>query len=177
MAKKKRASKPEKAHRPSASRGANPRRKAKRATAVPPLSPGSFPIVGVGASAGGLEALSEFLKALPARTGMAVAIIQHLAPQHESALTQLLSKATSMPVIEVSDGMAVERNHVYVIPPDTIMTIQSGALQLIPRERASVPHHAIDEFFTTLAREQKDRRHRCHSLRQRIRRHAGNEGH
>ena len=66
----------------------------------------SFPIVGVGASAGGLEALSAFLKALPPRTGMAVVIIQHLAPQHESALTQLLSRATSMPVLEVSDGMA-----------------------------------------------------------------------
>ena len=109
----------------------------------------------MGASAGGLEALSAFLKALPARTGMAVVVIQHLAPQHESALTQLLSKATSMPVLEVSHGMPVERNHVYVIPPDKIMTIRDGALLLIPRERASVPHHPIDEFYAALAPERK----------------------
>ncbi len=73
-----------------------------------------FPIVGVGASAGGLEALSEFLKALPARTGIAVVVVQHLAPQHESALTQILSKANTMPVLEASDGMAVQRNHIFM---------------------------------------------------------------
>src|SRR5690242_319183 len=120
-----------------------------------PADPESFPVVGVGASAGGLEALSGFLKALPARSGMAIVVIQHLAPEHESALTQLLSKATTMPVLEVSDGMAIERNHVYVIPPNKSMTLQDGALKLVPRERASVPHHPIDEFCTAMAREQK----------------------
>ncbi len=148
MAKKKPASKLEKAHPKSVS----PRRKP-RATAAPHASAASFPIVGVGASAGGLEALTAFLKALPARTGTAVVVIQHLAPQHDSALTQLLSKATSMPVLEVSDGMPVERNHVYVIPPDKVMTIRNGALMLMPRARASVPHHPIDEFLAALARE------------------------
>jgi two-component system, chemotaxis family, CheB/CheR fusion protein len=151
MAKKKPALKPEKAH----PQDAGARQQSERATAVPRASAASFPIVGVGASAGGLEALSAFLKALPARTGMAVVVIQHLAPQHESALTQLLSKATSMPVLEVSHGMPVERNHVYVIPPDRIMTIRDGALLLIPRERASVPHHPIDEFYAALARERR----------------------
>jgi two-component system CheB/CheR fusion protein len=156
MAKKKPATKLEKAQRLGAGRGANPRRpKPQRATAVPQASAAAFPIVGVGASAGGLEALSVFLQALPPRTGTAVVVIQHLAPQHESALTQLLSKATSMPVLEVTHGMPVERNHVYVIPPDKIMTIRGGALLLIPRERASVPHHPIDEFYVALAREQK----------------------
>jgi two-component system CheB/CheR fusion protein len=154
MAKKKPASKLEKAQRVGADRGANPRRKPQRAIAVPQAPAASFPIIGVGASAGGLEALSVFLQALP-RTGMAVVVIQHLAPQHESALTQLLSKATSMPVLEVTHGMPVERNHVYVIPPDKIMTIRDGALLLIPRERASVPHHPIDEFYVALARERK----------------------
>jgi two-component system, chemotaxis family, CheB/CheR fusion protein len=125
-------------------------------SADPEFSPGaSFLIVGVGASAGGLEALSGFLKALPARSGMAVVVIQHLAPEHESALTQLLSKATTMPVLEVSDGMAMQRNHVYVIPPNKSMTLQDGALKLVPRERASVPHHPIDEFCAALAKEQK----------------------
>ena len=126
--------------------------KAKVALAVPHRR-ASFPIVGVGASAGGLEALSAFLKALPPRTGMAIVIIQHLAPQHESALTQLLSKTTSMPVLEVSNGMVAERNHVYVIPPDKILTIQNNSLMLIPRERASIPPHPIDEFFSALASE------------------------
>src|SRR5271170_1036596 len=104
MAKKKRVSNSKKAH----ARGLSPGRKTERAIAVPMSSAASFPVVGVGASAGGLEALSAFLKALPARTGMAVVVIQHLAPRHESALTQLLSKATSMPVLEVSHGIAVQ---------------------------------------------------------------------
>jgi two-component system CheB/CheR fusion protein len=151
VAKKKRASKSEKAH----AKGLSPRRKTERAVAVPMSSAAYFPVVGLGASAGGLEALSAFLKALPARTGMAVVVIQHLAPQHESALTQLLSRATSMPVLEVSHGMAVRPNHVYVIPPDKIMTIRGGALMLSPRERASVLHHPIDEFYVALARERK----------------------
>ncbi|HTC33779.1 MAG TPA: chemotaxis protein CheB [Bryobacteraceae bacterium] len=129
-------------------------RTAKSAIATP-ASPATFPIVGIGASAGGLEALSAFLKALPARTGMAVVIIQHLAPQHESALTQLLSKASALPVSEVSQGMAVQPNHVYVIPPDKTMTIRDTALHLIPRLRAAVPHHPIDEFLTSLARDHK----------------------
>jgi two-component system CheB/CheR fusion protein len=151
MAKKKPASEHEKARL----KGHGPRVKTQRAAAVPRASADSFPVVGIGASAGGLEALTAFLKALPARTGMAVVVIQHLAPQHESALTQLLSKATAMPVLEVSNGMPVERNHVYVIPPDKIMTIQNGALMLTPRERASVPHHPIDEFYFALAPERK----------------------
>src|SRR5579863_5517300 len=114
MATKKRAPQVTKA------RNASPRREAEGLD--PEVSPGaSFPIVGVGASAGGLEALSQFLKALPARTGMAIVVIQHLAPEHESALTQLLSKATTMPVLEVSDGLAMQRNHVYVIPPNKSM--------------------------------------------------------
>src|SRR5580704_272675 len=147
MAKKKPASKLEKAYPKIVS----PSSKSQRATAVPAASAAAFPVVGVGASAGGLEALSAFLKALPARTGMAVVVIQHLAPRHESALTQLLSRATSMPVLEVSHGVAVQPNHVYVIPPDKAMTIRAGALMLIPRERASVPHHPIDEFYVALA--------------------------
>jgi len=152
MAKAKGASESRKA----SPKGVSPRRKAESASADPEVSPGaSFPIVGVGASAGGLEALSGFLKALPTRTGMAVVVIQHLAPQHESALTQLLSRATAMPVLEVSDGMELQRNHVYVIPPNKSMTVHGGALQLVPRERASVPHHPIDEFCAALAREQK----------------------
>jgi two-component system, chemotaxis family, CheB/CheR fusion protein len=133
-----------------------PRRKEKRGPPEPGVSfAASFPIVGVGASAGGLEALSTFLKALPPRTGMAIVVIQHLAPEHESALTQLLSKTTRMTVREVSDGMVLQRNRVYVIPPNKSMTLESGVLRLLPRERSSIPHHPIDEFYYALAREQK----------------------
>src|SRR5512140_795051 len=91
---------------------------------------GLFPIVGVGASAGGLEAFTQLFKNLPANPGMAFVLIQHLAPAHESMLTELLSKATSMPVREVKDGMTVAPDNVYVIPPDTEMLIFKGVLHL-----------------------------------------------
>ena len=77
----------------------------------------AFPVVGVGASAGGLEAFTQLLKALPADTGMAFVLVQHLAPSHPSALAEILSRATRMPVTEVQAEPKVEPNHVYVIPP------------------------------------------------------------
>src|SRR5258707_14602741 len=83
----------------------------------------SFPIVGIGASAGGLEAFTKLLQKLPADTGMALVLIQHLDPKHESILTALLSRSTRMPVREVSNRMPVEPNHVYVIPRNTNMQI------------------------------------------------------
>ena len=76
-----------------------------------------FPIVGVGASAGGLEAFTQLLKHLPDDTGMAFVLVQHLDPRHESQLVGLLSRATRMPVSEAAEGMAVSPDHVYVIPP------------------------------------------------------------
>ena len=90
-------------------------------------------IVGIGASAGGLEAFTQLLRNLPANTGMAFVLVQHLDPKHESMLTQILSQRTKMPVNEVKDGMAVEPDHVYVIPPNTDMTISGGILTLRPR--------------------------------------------
>ncbi|MBR2765400.1 MAG: hypothetical protein IKE03_05405, partial [Blautia sp.] len=74
-------------------------------------------VVGIGASAGGLEALQQFLTFLPPNTGMAYVIIQHLAPDHKSMLADILSKYTMMPVTQVCDGMPVEKNQVYMIPP------------------------------------------------------------
>ena len=112
------------------------------------LRPGlTFPVVAVGASAGGLAAFTELLKALPAKSGMAFVLIQHLEPKHESALTALLSKTTSMPVVEVSDGMAVEPNCVYVIPPNKNMTIRAGTLRLAPRTDSSGLQRPIDDFL------------------------------
>jgi two-component system, chemotaxis family, CheB/CheR fusion protein len=117
----------------------------------------TFPVVAIGASAGGLAAFTALLKALPDKSGMAFVLIQHLEPKHESALTALLSKATRMPVVEVSDGIAVEMNHVYVIPPNKNMTVGKGTLWLAPRNESSGPQRPIDEFSVALAEEQGNR--------------------
>ncbi len=133
------------------------RRSASDGEETPRLRPGlSFPVVAIGASAGGLAAFTELLKALPANSGMAFVVIQHLEPKHESALTALLSKATSMTVVEVSDGMAVEPNCVYVIPPNKDMTIRRGMLRLAPRSTGSGLQRPIDDFSIALADEQGD---------------------
>jgi two-component system CheB/CheR fusion protein len=112
----------------------------------------AFPVVGVGASAGGLDALKLMLGALPTDTGMGFVIVQHLAPAHSSSLAQILSRATKMPVCEVSDEPAVEPNHVYVIPPGRDMIITGGKLRLLPQER-SARHRGIDQFFRSLAED------------------------
>jgi two-component system, chemotaxis family, CheB/CheR fusion protein len=93
-----------------------------------PRAAGSFPIVGIGASAGGLEAFSALLKNLPLDTGMGFVLVQHLDPVHDSALTQLLGRATSLPVQEVTNNLRVEPNHVYVIPPNRTLSITAGVL-------------------------------------------------
>ena len=110
-----------------------------------------FPIVGIAASAGGLEAFTELLGHLPADTGMAFVLIQHLAPDHKSLLTEILARMTKMPVNEVQDGMAVEPNQVYVIPPNTKMVLCKGVLQLSPREKIYGKYMPGDAFFTSLA--------------------------
>lgn len=99
----------------------------------PKVQPGSFPIVGVGASAGGLEAFERLLKRLPANTGMAFVLVQHLDPKHESQLKTIFSRATSMPVAEVTDGMRLEPNHVYIIAPKTTLLLEDGVLRLVVR--------------------------------------------
>ena len=104
-------------------------------------------IVGVGASAGGLEAYTQLLKHLPLDTGMGFVLVQHLDPEHESALAQILSCATSLPVREITHNLPVQANHVYIIPRDTNLTIEQGVLKLEPRERAQTPHRPIDTFF------------------------------
>lgn len=114
----------------------------------------SFPIVGVGASAGGLEAFTQLLRALPADTGMAFVLIQHLDPKHESILTDILSRSTKMPVTEVKDGIRVEPNHIYVLPPNMSMGISQVVLSLILRPQTSTPHMPIDHFLHSLALDQ-----------------------
>ncbi len=114
-----------------------------------------FPIVGVGASAGGLEAFTQLLKTLGSGTEMAYVLVQHLDPNHESALTDLLARATEMPVRQVTDATPVETNHVYVIPPNVDMTISQGILRLTPRTETPGHHMPIDRFLRSLAEDQR----------------------
>jgi two-component system CheB/CheR fusion protein len=106
-------------------------------------------IVGIGASAGGLQAYTELLESLPAATGMSFVIVQHLAADHESFLPTLLGRITAMPVVEVQDGPRIEPNTIYVIPPNRTLLINDGHLQL--RERAPGIHLSVDIFLTALA--------------------------
>src|SRR5712691_11412638 len=114
-----------------------------------------FPIVGVGASAGGLEAFTQLLQALGAGTEMAYVLVQHLDPSHESVLTELLAKATEMPVRQVTDATPVEPNHAYVIPPNVDMIIAQGILRLTPRTETHGHHMPIDRFLRSLAEDQR----------------------
>ncbi|MGB7790914.1 MAG: chemotaxis protein CheB [Terrimicrobiaceae bacterium] len=111
----------------------------------------SFPVAGIGASAGGLEAFVQLLKGLPPDTGMAFVLVQHLDPKHDSKLAGLLEKATQMPVCEATDGMVLRPNRVHVMPSNVLMTVVSGRLVLAPRGSALQP---IDCFLRSLAADQ-----------------------
>lgn len=113
-----------------------------------------FPVVAIGASAGGLEAFTILLRHLPTDTGMAFVFIQHLDSSHESMLPHLLSRETAMPVSQIDDGALLSPDHVYVIPPNVAMTISGLALALTPRATAGT---AIDGFLRALAVSQKSR--------------------
>jgi two-component system CheB/CheR fusion protein len=112
------------------------------------------PVVAIGASAGGLEAVTELLRGLPADTGMAFVFIQHLAPSHASMLVPLLARETAMPVHEVENGTVLAPNHVWVIPPNAAMTISGLTLALKPRETSG---RGIDGFLRSLAANQSSR--------------------
>src|SRR5690349_18641869 len=129
-------------------RGGAPPDVTEKASAVPSSL---FPIVGIGASAGGLAAVTELLKELPRGIGAAVVIIQHLDPEHGSLSGEILSRISPLPVSEVTDGMGVERGHVYVIPPNRDLRLERGLLKLSPRVKGR-RHLPIDFFFESLAR-------------------------
>src|SRR5262252_3958125 len=112
---------------------------------------GDFVVVAIGASAGGIEAVTELVKHLPADTGMGFVLIQHLDPKHQSMLTDLLGKQTTMPVFEVRHGMKIEANNVYVIPPNATMSIRDHVLQLQAREETRGIPMPIDHFMRSLA--------------------------
>src|SRR5688572_21677224 len=114
-------------------------------------------VVGIGASAGGLAALSTFLDHLPADTGMAHVVILHLSPKHDSSADKLLHRSTRMPVIQVSKPIKIEPDHVYVISPSVDLAMVDGWLQVQPANRPRGRHVAIDKFLRTLAETHRDR--------------------
>jgi two-component system CheB/CheR fusion protein len=126
---------------------------------IPPDEPAALPflVVGVGASAGGLEAYTELLEALPPNPGLALLVVSHLDPDQKSHLSEILARASRMAVREVAEGMAVEVDRVYVMPPGTTMELTDGHLRLIPRPPRAVPHMPIDHLFRSLAAIQKSR--------------------
>jgi len=116
-----------------------------------------FPIVGIGASAGGLEAFSNLLDHLPEKTGMAFVLVQHLDPTHGSVLTEILARKTQIPVTEVTDGIQILPDHIYVIPANTNMMVEDGVLRLGARMLVRGQHMPIDAFFHSLANDRGNR--------------------
>ena len=117
------------------------------------VSDNLFPVVGIGASAGGLDAFKKLLKAIPEDSGMAYVLVQHLDPDHESLLPSLLQKVTTIPVSEISDEIKVVPDHIYIIPSNKMLVANDGVLQLSPRPAKSKKERnlPIDLFFTSLA--------------------------
>ncbi|EGK83830.1 signal transduction histidine kinase with CheB and CheR activity [Microcoleus vaginatus FGP-2] len=115
-----------------------------------------FPVVGIGASAGGLEAFKQLLSHLPIDTGMAFVIIQHMLPTQDSMLDEILARSTQMPVHQVKDGMPIEPNQVYVIPPSFSMTIDQAVLKLTPRAKTYGVFMSVDIFLVSLAAERRN---------------------
>lgn len=116
-----------------------------------------FPVVGLGASAGGLQALLRFFEHMPQHSGMAFVVILHLSPKHPSSADQVLQRATRMPVLQVTKPVAIEPDHVYVIAPNKHLSMIDGCLALSDLERPRGGHVAIDMFFRTLAEVHRER--------------------
>jgi two-component system CheB/CheR fusion protein len=118
---------------------------------------GTFPIVGIGASAGGFDAFGAFFAAMPADSGMAFVLVQYLDPTHESLTARLLARRTAMPVIEIKDRLPVEANHVYVIPPNRYLTISDSVLHLHEPVLQRGMRMPIDYFLRSLAKAQREK--------------------
>jgi len=131
--------------------GKQPAVAANQAPGLPARSGLNFPVVGIGASAGGLPALLRLFSAMPAEHGMAFVVILHLSPEHESAAGAILQRVTPMPVHQVSERLPIEPGHVYVIAPNLQLSMDDGHLAVTALERSPGRHTAIDLFFRTLA--------------------------
>ncbi|NEX61795.1 chemotaxis protein CheB [Noviherbaspirillum galbum] len=129
----------------------------------PPPAPGftpsnlSFFVVGIGASAGGIEALIRFFEAMPSENGMAFVVVIHLSPTHKSNIAQILQEKTKMPVLQVTQTVAIQPNHVYIIPPTKDLLMNDGSLQIVEAVRPHGRHVTIDVFFRTLAEVHRER--------------------
>ena len=115
-----------------------------------------FPVVAIGASAGGLEAVTQLLQFLPANTGMAFIYVQHLSPDHKSMLTSILSKITAMKVQEIDDMEKIEPDNVYIIPYNKEIEVIDGHIQLLPRPQNKSSNLSIDVLFSSLAETHKE---------------------
>jgi two-component system CheB/CheR fusion protein len=120
-------------------------------------APSPFPIVGVGASAGGIEALEGFLRGLPMRPGFAIVVVTHLSPERESRLHEVLARYTDLPVRVAADNQRVEPDHVYVLPADAILGIEGGRLRITRPKAGRRTRKPIDVFFSALATDQGER--------------------
>ena len=113
-----------------------------------------FPIVGVGASAGGIDALTRLVSALPPQPALALVVVLHLDPHHESQLTEILGSQSSLQVVDATHGIKVEPNRAYVIQPNTSVAIADGVLSVTPRPDDRRPHYPVDHYLITCARMQ-----------------------
>ena len=152
----------DKKKKPSAKKNPPAKRKAEKQTnaavnekkaGVKPKQTNDFPIVGLGASAGGLEALEIFFSHMPPDSGMGFVIIQHLSPTHKSIMGSLLAKDTQMKILEIKDGMTVQPDHVYLNPPNKDVIIINGTLQLVDPVKTGSINLPIDSFFRSMAEE------------------------
>src|ERR1700733_2367385 len=123
----------------------------------PPPRIGDFPVVGIGASAGGLDACRKLLGALPSDNGMAFILVQHLDPTHESMMAELSAHRTSMTVVQASSSMLVEREHLYIIPPGSYLSVSNGALHLSRPEAHHGARLPFDFLLRSLAKEYGER--------------------
>ena len=150
---------------PKKTKKPTPKPPAQAVVAQEPDAPATetFPIVGIGASAGGLAAFEAFFSAMPSGSGrgsgngIAFIIVQHLAPDHKSILSDLIKRYTRMQVFEVEDGMVVKPNCTYIIPPNHDMAFLNGALQLLEPGAPRGHRLPIDFFFRSLAQDQRAR--------------------
>src|SRR5512134_324501 len=124
---------------------------------IPRMKRHSFPIVGIGASAGGLDAFQQLFAALPPQTGMAYVVVQHMDPKHGSMLREILARSARIPVMEATDAVMVKPDRIYVIPPNTNLAILHGTLSLMPRPESRGPHMPVDVFLRSLAQDQKEK--------------------
>ncbi|CAN5852183.1 hypothetical protein BH11PSE13_BH11PSE13_32300 [soil metagenome] len=117
----------------------------------------NFPVVGLGASAGGIESLTRLFGQMPGRPGMAFVVILHLSPSHESNAAAIVQRVTDIPCVQVTKSTRVEVDHIYFIPPGFDLLMDDGHLRPVPREQLKGPHLAIDLFFRTLASVHRER--------------------